>query len=438
MQRILVFLNKGPLRLIPVVLIMVLVASIIMPAVAQADPGWYDYEWQYRKKITINSANVTGDQSDFPVLISITDSDLASKARNDGYDILFTEDNEVSKLQHEIESFNGTSGQLVAWVKIPSLLAATDTEIYMYYGNAGASDQQNAAGVWDDNYMMVQHMQEDPSGTPPQMIDSTSHNNDGTSNGTMLSEDLIDGQINGGVDLDGDNDYVGVDYASTLSPTSAITVEAWAKPGAATDTYPRIISRASRSTHAAPYDSWNIFVNDVNTGFLTGRLAINGTKYDVTTTIGYGAIQGDWHQFIVTFDGTNAKVYLDGDEKVSEVHAGSISYYDNQPVRIGNYEHAESVTYFHGLIDEVRVSNTARDADWIETSYKNQLSPADFLSLGSEENRPIEVPTVIGGLVLPINKATVLAPWLCLATLLFLTVGWVILRLRKRRSPRQY
>ena len=96
MQRLLAFLNNRVIRIIPLALILVLVVSIIVPYAAQADPGWYDYDWQYRKKITINSANVTGDLTDFPVLISITDSDLATDARSDGFDILFTEDDEVS------------------------------------------------------------------------------------------------------------------------------------------------------------------------------------------------------------------------------------------------------------------------------------------------------------------------------------------------------
>jgi hypothetical protein len=38
-------------------------------------------------------------------------------------------------------------------------------------------------------------MAEDPSGTAPQVIDSTSNSNDGTSAGSMTSGDLVDGEI---------------------------------------------------------------------------------------------------------------------------------------------------------------------------------------------------------------------------------------------------
>jgi hypothetical protein len=35
-------------------------------------------------------------------------------------------------------------------------------------------------------------------------------------------------------------------------------------------------------------------------------------------------------------------------------------------------------------MDEVRVSDVARSADWIATEYNNQSSPGTFCALGSE------------------------------------------------------
>ncbi|MGD9314203.1 MAG: DUF2341 domain-containing protein [Desulfobacterales bacterium] len=97
---------------------------------------WYnDSCWQYRKKLTLDSSQACADLTDFPVLISFTnDSDLASGPQCDFDDVLFTSANGTTKLSHEIEDFNGTNGDIVAWVKIPLLQSTTDTEIYMYYG----------------------------------------------------------------------------------------------------------------------------------------------------------------------------------------------------------------------------------------------------------------------------------------------------------------
>ena len=145
-----------------VIVALILVVATIAPALfvnriqAQPSPPWWNPAWPFRKTITVDHTKVAGNLTNFPVLISITDSDLASKAQANGNDIVFTDANGV-KLNHEIESFNATSGNLVAWV-CANLSSEEDTVLYMYYGNPSASNQQNPTAVWDSNYVMVQHM----------------------------------------------------------------------------------------------------------------------------------------------------------------------------------------------------------------------------------------------------------------------------------------
>jgi len=72
--------------------------------------------WFYQKQIIINHNMVDGDLINFPVLINIIDSDLASKAQDDSDDILFMDDSGVAnKLSHEIEYFDGASGELLVF-----------------------------------------------------------------------------------------------------------------------------------------------------------------------------------------------------------------------------------------------------------------------------------------------------------------------------------
>ncbi|MGD0160758.1 MAG: DUF2341 domain-containing protein, partial [Candidatus Bathyarchaeia archaeon] len=82
--------------------------------------AWWNTNWQYRKSITINHAMVSANLTNFPVLISITDSNLITHAQSNGNDIAFA-DGSGNKLNHEIEFFNSATGRLVAWVKVPSL-----------------------------------------------------------------------------------------------------------------------------------------------------------------------------------------------------------------------------------------------------------------------------------------------------------------------------
>ncbi|MFC1510488.1 LamG-like jellyroll fold domain-containing protein, partial [Candidatus Omnitrophota bacterium] len=38
-----------------------------------------------------------------------------------------------------------------------------------------------------------------------------------------------------------------------------------------------------------------------------------------------------------------------------------------------------------GLIDDIRIYNNARTANWITTEYNNMYSPASYLTFGTEE-----------------------------------------------------
>src|SRR5690606_13283911 len=42
-----------------------------------------------------------------------------------------------------------------------------------------------------------------------------------------------------------------------------------------------------------------------------------------------------------------------------------------------------SGAYFNGIMDEVRLSNVIRSADWIATEYNNQNSPGTFYTVSS-------------------------------------------------------
>jgi len=136
----------------------ILTAAVVIRPVS-GEPAWWNLNWEFRKPITIYHSNVTSDLANFPVLVNITDSDLATKAQVGGDDIVFT-DTSGLKLDHEIEYYNGTSGLLVAWIRIPDLSSTTDTVIYMYYGNPDALNQESVQQVWDADYMMTQHFNE--------------------------------------------------------------------------------------------------------------------------------------------------------------------------------------------------------------------------------------------------------------------------------------
>ena len=133
--------------------------------------------WKYRKKITIDHKQVAGNLVNFPVLVSTIDTDLRNKAQIDGDDILFMDGKgNANQLFHEIESFDSSTGELVAWVNIPALSSTVDIIFYMYYGNPDCSNQEFPEIVWDSSYCGVWHLDK--------FYDSTMNYNDGTNHGT--------------------------------------------------------------------------------------------------------------------------------------------------------------------------------------------------------------------------------------------------------------
>jgi uncharacterized repeat protein (TIGR02543 family) len=123
------------------------------------DINWGDMDWPYRKTITINPGEVAEDQTNFPLLIELTDNDLIGKAQPSGGDFLFTDNSNV-KLSHEIELYESVIGHLVAWVNVPFVSSSEFTNIRMYYGNPVAPNQEDPTATWDTSYKLVLHLSE--------------------------------------------------------------------------------------------------------------------------------------------------------------------------------------------------------------------------------------------------------------------------------------
>jgi hypothetical protein len=189
--------------------------------------SWWDCNWSYCKKIIIDHDLVESDQSYFPILIyNNSDTDLRDYAQDDGDDIVFVDSSNLSQYDHELEKFDGSTGEIVAWVELISIDSDEDTILYMYYGNPDCENQQNITSTWNDNYKLVQHLDES-SGVH---YDSTANYNNGTVSGSITQGTTEAGlpQMDG---LDFFSDGSGViDFGSdsSLAPNS-FTLEAWVK-----------------------------------------------------------------------------------------------------------------------------------------------------------------------------------------------------------------
>ena len=121
--------------------------------------AWAQSSFNYQKSITIDRRQVgeptTTTLSNFPMLFNLTDPALKHKGyagghveNANGHDIIFQALDDATcggaglapcSLDHEIERYNASTGELIAWVRLPSVnaqAARSDTVICLNYGNA--------------------------------------------------------------------------------------------------------------------------------------------------------------------------------------------------------------------------------------------------------------------------------------------------------------
>ena len=344
----------------------------IKAAQLSIEQPWWNHQWSYRKQILINHTKVSGNLTNFPVLIQIVSSDLANHSQKNGYDFVFV--NETGyKLNHEIESYDSVNGVLLAWVNVTSLNNNKDTILWLYYGNPKCSDQQDIEDTWDGSYYAVWHLSNN------QWKDSTRNHRDLT-DGTPNATTTTNGQVGNCAFFNGTNRLQTIISATDLQN---FALELWINPESSIMHYSPISKSNTTYTDWRSYD-W----------YLT-------TEYD------YGS------QFMlkVHYDSNQESDYWDwnGGQTLNTWEYYTLNYFSGQqaygwrlPTPINNdspYGNAtNSTTYtsliqiggltgslYQGLVDEVRISTHPRSQDWHNTSLNNMQNPASFITIGAEE-----------------------------------------------------
>jgi hypothetical protein len=346
--------------------------------------GSFPCDWDFKRKLTFNNAGQLENLVNVPVLVVLNSSRIDySQTQNAGQDLRFTDSDGTTLLAHEIEKWD-EAGTSYVWVKVPQIDGSSSTDhIWMFYGNPLAPDGQNPTAVWSNGFVGVWHLKEDPSGTAPQMKDSTSSAKHGTSGGAMTSADQVPGKIAGSLDLDGTDDYV----SGLVGPTSQHTISVW------------FYSHGTQNTDTVnPYDSAGSFLSWEETGGthsydfrfylpnsdkVTARwdtATENNTIVATPSTISHN----QWVHAVAVQEASTFRIYLNGVENVNSAISAHLSgTIAGVMGRTFVGTSASYNQYYDGLLDELRVSNVARSANWIKAQY---LSMTDaFITYGSQE-----------------------------------------------------
>jgi hypothetical protein len=361
------------------------------PVGFQASEGpWFNLAWPFRKKIVIDGTKISGlaPLQNFPVLISIEAKELShgssggSVARPDGGDIVFADAKGV-RLSSELESYESRTGAVVAWVRLPALTPGADTQFFVYFGNAGASDSARQS-VWDSDFNAVWHLSGGLDGASG--LDS-SGNGRNASVVSVLAEPAAVG-VGGTFSGEFTPTYMAVPRAAgTLVAGGALTVEAWVKP---VITNPGVIVSNFSPDRKQGFELE--ISNEAETA-LPVSLKI-GNSAGVYSRETVGTLQRQvWSHVVATFDGKDVRLYINGQLAPSVATGSPVDRVESsiQDLNIGRspFFTRFNAYYYWGGLDEIRISSTVRSDAWIAAEYKNQSSPKTFYRLGPAEARPL-------------------------------------------------
>ncbi len=336
----------------------------------------YPNGYSYSGTITVPASQVPNtDQVNFPVLISGTYPELAAlgngsgKVTNpNGYDIIFTSDAAgANRLNFERESYTPATGQAVFWVQVPVLSHTTDNVIYVFYGNFSvAADQSNKNATWDSSFGAVWHLANAAA------TDSTTNGINGTNTGATAAT----GEIAGGASLGG-SAYLDMGAnVPGLHPATGFTVESWVKPTSTVQSnYAGFLVQDIFTPRASPWVSYKLGLNANNAARYEFEMSTN-VLGDVQLDSGVPFVNGAWAHVAGTWDGATMRIYVNGVLKASRALGGTMQYNSTGRFRLGGNSGAGETLI--GLLDEARVSSTARSADWIATEFSNQYNPSAF------------------------------------------------------------
>jgi hypothetical protein len=329
--------------------------------------------YRYERNITIDYTKIAGgsDLYSFPVLVNLTGQDFlktspAGQVFNvNGFDIIFTDDN-YNKLDHQLEYYNATNGDLIAWVRIPTLSSSSNTVIKILYGNPQIAVDPSTTSVWDSHYKGVWHLDDN------NLNDFTSFNKAGTPYNTPT---YPAGSIYNSLGLDGTNEYVEVINAPNINFAGNITVSAWVYM----DVGGRDQKIAGNQNNSSGGYKFGIYTN--NKVEFEIRNSANVPSLNRSEPGGTVLSTGQWYYLAgISSDVLDSiKTFVNGNPERPFKKTGILGTASDN-LTIGK-EPFLSNYYFDGRFDELRISDKVRSNGWMRTEYNNQSSPSTFYTL---------------------------------------------------------
>lgn len=313
----------------------------------------YNYGWQYAidEKVMGYQRNISFKKNSVEVLKWLCDEGSGTT------------------LDDSVGTYDGTlatdlwlsqTKQAEFHIKVPSVSATVDTPFKMHYGKVDATDQANASGTWDSNFVGVWHM--------ATYLDSTGNDNDLTASNAPTTAAGLNGKA---YSFDGSDDAL---IRGSMSFAYPLTLQhvGYIDQAISADQNTVQITDAS-----APQDM--LGVNFYDSGSFLRQFHYDATFVTLNTK---SAVSTEHVLSSAVFVNNAFDLYMNGASPVQ--NTGDYPLPDNlDRFSIGALKDS-SPGYHRGLISEVRLSNIARSAAWIKADDYN-LRLNTLLTVGTEQ-----------------------------------------------------
>lgn len=314
-----------------------LLLALALPLTAHA---WWNASWTARRAVVIDTSAETGAAVNgalasvtVPVRLHSGNFDFLG-GKLDGSDLRFVAADDLTPLKFHLERYDSTNELALAWVQVPQVAPKmAKQKVYVYFGNVAATAEQDRPGSYDANMAAVFHFGDGDA--PP--VDATRNANKATAPVAVEKAGLLGASAR----FDGKAAMEIAPSASlALDDARGTTVSLWVHPGDGVQ-------------QGTLYQQ-----GEVTIGLAGGKLALHVPGGEVS---GGAVAPGGWHHVAVSMGGGQAVLYVDG----AQVASGAARVPALQaPVRIGEG--------FAGMVDELEISDTVRNADWVKLAAAAQ------------------------------------------------------------------
>ncbi len=358
--------------------------------------------YRYKMDITFAGCGIAANADalvNFPAAVILDPSVKPGFAYTDfsfpenAADLRFADAN-GEELAYEIDTWD-TAGRSLIWVRVPSL--RSDTVITAYWGSSDAVKPAYTTDgtTWSEGYVAVWHMNE--SGTP--LLDSTKRNNLSNASTAQPTLGVTDAQLQLGktVAFPGLESWLSTIGSPSLPALGSLTLEAMAYDVPGSSNTVGLISKRVGNGNGTCFSFFKL--NDVMNLDLSVGTANASVRFALEKMP-----QGEWTHVAATYDGSTlanaAKrvvFYCDGAVKATPDTASATSLtlpVTAAPIYVGILNSSDKRGWM-GKMDEVRISNVARSAAWVNASSLSMKSPSAFATYGDVQTISDEDPFVI-------------------------------------------